>query len=57
MVPILREGDTIQTKDGRRGIVYYVNRRIKYYQVVCSDHYQELIPFDYDKKKTLQTEL
>jgi hypothetical protein len=35
MVPILREGDTIQTKDGHRGVVFYVNRRIKHYQVIC----------------------
>jgi hypothetical protein len=33
MIPILREDDLIQLKDGRKGIVYYINRRIKHYQV------------------------
>jgi hypothetical protein len=37
MIPILRKGNTIQTKDGHRGVVYYINRRIKYYHVICRD--------------------
>ncbi|MXQ55347.1 hypothetical protein [Shimazuella alba] len=40
------KGDTIQTKDGRRGVVFYVNRRIKYYQVICRDDNHELVPFE-----------
>ncbi|WP_275402150.1 hypothetical protein [Shimazuella alba] len=28
MIPILREGGTIQTKDGHRGAVFYINRRL-----------------------------
>jgi hypothetical protein len=50
MVPILRKGDTIQTKDGRHGIVFYVNRRIKHYQVICRDDYHELVRFEDVKK-------
>jgi hypothetical protein len=57
MVPILREGDTIQTKDGHRGIVYYVNRRIKHYQVICRDDYHELVRFEDVKEKTPQSAL
>jgi hypothetical protein len=51
MVPILREGDTIQLKDGRRGVVFYINRRIKHYQVMCRDDYHEMIPWDQVKEK------
>ncbi|WP_156877692.1 hypothetical protein [Shimazuella kribbensis] len=51
MIPILREGDTIQLKDGRRGVVFYINRRIKHYQVMCRDDYHELVRFDYKKEK------
>ena len=46
MVPILREGDTIQLKDGRRGVVFYINRRIKHYKVICRDDYHELVSFE-----------
>jgi hypothetical protein len=51
MVPILREDDTIQTKDGHRGVVFYVNRRVKHYQVICRDDYHELVPFEDVKEK------
>lgn len=46
MIPKLREGDNIQLKGGRKGIVYYINRRIKHYQVMCRDDYHELVPFE-----------
>ncbi|WP_028778589.1 hypothetical protein [Shimazuella kribbensis] len=39
-------------KDGRHGVVFYIYRRIKHYQVMCRDDYQELVPFE-DVKKPL----
>jgi hypothetical protein len=46
MVSILRKGDTIKLKDGRHGVVFYFNRRIKHYQVICRDDYHELVRFE-----------
>ncbi|WP_156877831.1 hypothetical protein [Shimazuella kribbensis] len=51
MVPILKKGDPIQLKDGRRGVVFYINRRIKRYQVMFNNDYGELVPFHYAKEK------
>jgi hypothetical protein len=55
MIPKVREGDNIQLKDGRRGVVFYVNRRIKHYQVICRDDYHEMVRFE-DVKKAPQNE-
>jgi hypothetical protein len=45
MIPIPRQCDTIHLKDGRRGVVFYINRRIKHYQVMCRDDYHEMVQF------------
>jgi hypothetical protein len=51
MIPTLKKGDEIKLKDGRRGVVFYINRRIKHYQVICRDDYHELVPFEDVKGK------
>jgi uncharacterized protein YkvS len=47
----IREGDRIELKDGRKGIVHFINNKGKFYQVIFKDDYHELIPFDQVKEK------
>jgi uncharacterized protein YkvS len=41
----IREGDRIELKDGRKGIVHFINSKGKFYQVIFKDDYHELVPF------------
>lgn len=47
----VREGDQIELKDGRKGIVHFINRRAEFYQVIFKNDYHELVPFDQVKQK------